>query len=42
MILEYKYDIIGGIRSAMITVFRNGHGDTSSKPGRGCLHLTLR
>ena len=25
----------------MATVVENGHGDPSSKPGRGCLHFTF-
>ena len=30
----------GGARGVMVIVVGNGHGDTSSKPGRGWLHFT--
>ena len=30
----------GGARGVMIIVIRNGHGDTSSNPGRDRLHFT--
>ena len=32
----------GGICDVMVTVVGNGHGDTSSKPGRDGLHFTQR
>ena len=31
---------IGGARGVMVFVVGNGHGDTSSNPGRDCLHFT--
>ena len=31
-------DCFGGARGVMVIVVRNGHGDTSSKPGRDWLH----
>ena len=30
----------GGARGVMVIVVGNGHGDTSSNPGRGWLHFT--
>ena len=30
----------GGARGVMVIVIGNGHGDTSSKPGRDWLHFT--
>ena len=30
----------GGARGAMVIVVGNGHGDTSSNPGRDWLHFT--
>ena len=30
----------GGARGVMVIVVRNGHGDTSSNPGRDLLHFT--
>ena len=30
----------GGVRGVMVIVVENGHGDTSSNPGRGRLHFT--
>ena len=30
----------GGARGVMIIVVGNGHGDTSSNPGRDLLHFT--
>ena len=30
----------GGVRGVMVTVVRNGHGDASLNPRRGCLHFT--
>ena len=32
--------IYGGIRGAMVIIVGNGHGDTSSNPGRDRLHFT--
>ena len=32
--------VIGGARGVMVIVVGNGHGDTSSKPGREWLHFT--
>ena len=31
---------IKGARGVMVIVLRNGHGDTSSNPGRDWLHIT--
>ena len=31
---------IGGARGVMVIVVGNGHGDTSSNPGRDWLHFT--
>ena len=31
---------MGGARGVMVIVVGNGHGDTSSNPGRGGLHFT--
>ena len=36
----YK-NIHGGARGVMVIVVGNGHGDTSSNPGRDSLHFTL-
>ena len=30
----------GGARGVMVIIVGNGHGDTSSKPGRDWLHFT--
>ena len=32
--LPYSLDITGGTRGVMVIVVGNGHGDTSSNPGR--------
>ena len=32
--------VIGGARGVMVIVVGNGHGDTSSNPGRDWLHFT--
>ena len=31
---------VEGARGVMVIVVGNGHGDTSSKPGRDCLYFT--
>ena len=31
---------IGGARGVMVIIVENGHGDTSSNPGRDWLHFT--
>ena len=31
---------LGGARGVMVIVLGNGHGDTSSNPGRDWLHFT--
>ena len=31
--------LLGGIRSVMFIVIRNGAGDVSSNPGRDCFHF---
>ena len=37
----YHYvDLSGGARGVMVIVVGNGHGDTSSNPGRDFLHFT--
>ena len=36
----YKLLVSGGARGVMVIVVGNGHGDTSSKPGRDWLHFT--
>ena len=33
-------NILGGARGVMVIVIGNGHGDTSSNPGREWLHFT--
>ena len=37
---HYHHSIIGGARGVVVIVVRNGHGDTSSNPGRDWLHFT--
>ena len=32
--------ITGGVRGVMVIVVENGHGDTSSNPGRDWSHFT--
>ena len=32
--------IYGGARGVRVIIVGNGHGDTSSNPGRGWLHFT--
>ena len=34
-------DSLGGARGVMVIVVGNGHGDTSSNPGRDWLHFSL-
>ena len=36
----YQIEIVGGARGVMVIVAGNGHGDTSSNPGRDWLHFT--
>ena len=36
---EYNF-FYGGARGVMVIVVGNGHGDTSSNPGRDWLHFT--
>ena len=38
---KWNVVFIGGARGVMVIVVGNGHGDTSSNPGRGWLHFTL-
>ena len=33
------FQLLGGARGVMVTVVGNGHGDTSSNPGRDWLHF---
>ena len=33
--------VLGGACGVMVIVIGNGHGDTSSNPGRDWLHFTL-
>ena len=35
-----KRPYVGGARWVMVIVVGNGHGDTSSNPGRDWLHFT--
>ena len=37
---SYKLGLYGGACGVMVTVVGNGHGDTSSIPGRDWLHFT--
>ena len=37
---DYNTWFGGGARGVMLIVVGNGHGDTSSNPGRDLLHLT--
>ena len=36
----YQQGTIAGARGVMVIVIGNGHGDTSSNPGRDWLHFT--
>ena len=36
----HKILVFGGARGVIVIVAGNGHGDTSSKPGRDWLHFT--
>ena len=38
--IENVYDVCGGARGVMVIGVGNGHGDTSSNPGRDWLHFT--
>ena len=33
-VIDYVHMYLGGARGVMVIVVRNGHGDTSSYPGR--------
>ena len=33
-------ELVGGARGVMVITVGDGHDDTSSNPGRGCLHFT--
>ena len=35
-----RHQLFGGARGVMVIVIGNGHGDTSSNPGRDWLHFT--
>ena len=37
--LKSRYHV-GGVRGVMVIVIGNGHGDTSSNPGRGWLDFS--
>ena len=39
-IVNFFHDIFGGARGVMVIIVGNGHGDTSSNPGRDWLHFT--
>ena len=39
-LLDGCIDCHGGARGVMVIVIGNGHGDTSSNPGRDWLHFT--
>ena len=41
MYLQEQITITGGAGGVMVIVVGNGHGDTSSNPGRDWLHFTL-
>ena len=38
--LHLIFVVCGGARGVMVIVVGNGHGDTSSNPGRDWLHFT--
>ena len=38
--LSNGYESIGSARGVMVILVGNGHGDTSSNPGRDWLHFT--
>ena len=38
--IELKHSSVGGVHGVMVIVVGNGHGDTSSKPGRDWLYFT--
>ena len=38
--LVKEYNFFGGAHDVMVIIIGNGHGDTSSNPGRGWLHFT--
>ena len=40
MVLKCTWCNVGGARGVMVIVVGNGHGDTSSNPGRDWLHFT--
>ena len=40
-IIGGAYNSLEGARGVIVIVVGNEHGDTSSNPGRGCLHFTL-
>ena len=42
LLLRFNLAIIYSVRGLMIIVVGNGHGDTSSNPGRDWLHFTQR
>ena len=37
---KLRISLLGGARGVMVIVAGNGHGDTSSNPGRDWLHFT--
>ena len=40
IIINNYHSTEGGVLGVMVIVVGNGHGDTSSNPGRGRLHFT--
>ena len=39
-LIKHKFSKFGSARGVMVIVTENGHGDTSSNPGRDWLHFT--
>ena len=42
MKFAYIYIYFGGARGVLLIVVGNGHGDTSSNPGRDWLHFAMK
>ena len=38
--IDHSISGVGGARGVVVIVVGNGHGDTSSNPGRDLLHFT--
>ena len=41
MMMRWPMKYVGGACGVMVIIVGNGHGDTSSNPGRDWLHFTL-